>query len=185
MVDQLYGPFRGQFDYIVLICPTFAHNKTFQRVGENDPRMFVVICEQLEVESWLRVAMWVFEGANTLIILGGLERRERTYRRVCKPRFLGSPYRHQRLGANPKVYQHHCVVPGERGGGRSFLHPGSQGHDHEKHLRRFCRRAVRGGIKALIAQLKAQKYVHLVFSLRHPFAVTSQEPKKRARLQKS
>ena len=21
MVDQLYGPFRGKFDYIVLICP--------------------------------------------------------------------------------------------------------------------------------------------------------------------
>jgi len=35
VVDQIYGPFRGNFDYIVLICPTFAHNKTYHRIGED------------------------------------------------------------------------------------------------------------------------------------------------------
>ena len=29
VVNQLYGPFCGKFDYIVIICPTFAHNKTY------------------------------------------------------------------------------------------------------------------------------------------------------------
>lgn len=37
VVDQLFGPFRGKFNYIALICPTFAHNKTFHRIDENDP----------------------------------------------------------------------------------------------------------------------------------------------------
>ena len=69
VVDQIYGPFRGKFDYIVLICPTFAHNKTYHRIGENDPRMFVIICKQHEVEIWLKVVTWLFEGTNTLIIL--------------------------------------------------------------------------------------------------------------------
>ena len=69
VVDQLYGPFGGKSDYIMLICPTFAHNKTFWRLGENDPRMFVVICEQHEVETWLMVARVLFEGTNTLIVL--------------------------------------------------------------------------------------------------------------------
>ena len=26
LVNQLRGPFNGKFDYIVLICPTFAYN---------------------------------------------------------------------------------------------------------------------------------------------------------------
>ena len=26
LVKQLCGPFNGKFDYIVLICPTFAYN---------------------------------------------------------------------------------------------------------------------------------------------------------------
>ena len=44
MVEQIYGTFRFKFDYIVLIYPTFAHNKTYHRIGENDPRMDVIMC---------------------------------------------------------------------------------------------------------------------------------------------
>jgi len=69
VVDQIYGPFRSKFDYIVLICPTFAHNKTYHRIGESDPRMDVIVCEQHHVEKWLKLVRWLFEGANTLIIL--------------------------------------------------------------------------------------------------------------------
>jgi len=45
LVDQLYGHFRFKFDYIVLICPTFVHNNTYHRIGENIPRMFVITCK--------------------------------------------------------------------------------------------------------------------------------------------
>jgi len=69
VVDQLYGPFRRKFDYIVLICPTFAHNRTYDRLGENDPRMDVIVCEQHDVERWLKLARWLSKGTNTLIIL--------------------------------------------------------------------------------------------------------------------
>jgi len=69
VVDQLYGPFRGKFDYIVLICLTFTHNKTYHRLGENDLRMDVIVCEQHDVERWLKLVRWLSEGTNTLIIL--------------------------------------------------------------------------------------------------------------------
>jgi len=68
IVDQLYGPFRFKFDYIVLICPTFTHNKTYYRLGENDPRMDVIVCEQHAVEKWLKLRRWLSEGTNTLIL---------------------------------------------------------------------------------------------------------------------
>jgi len=43
VVDQLRGPFRGKFDYIVLICPTFVYNnKTFDGFVDKDPYIFVV-----------------------------------------------------------------------------------------------------------------------------------------------
>ena len=69
LVNQLCGPFRGKFDYIVLVCPTFAHNKTLYRFGKNDPRMDVIVCEQHGVEIWLNILSWLFEGTNTLIVL--------------------------------------------------------------------------------------------------------------------
>jgi len=69
VVDQIYGPFRFKFNYIMLICPTFAHNKTYHQIGENDPRMDVLVCEQHDVEKWLKLLRWLFEGTNMLIIL--------------------------------------------------------------------------------------------------------------------
>ena len=43
VVEHLRGPFHGKFNFIVLICPTFAHNKTLFSFGENDPRAYVLI----------------------------------------------------------------------------------------------------------------------------------------------
>ena len=68
-VTQLFGPFWGKFDYIVLICPTFAHNRTLDRFGENDPRLCIIICEHHHVENWLKIVSFAFEGTNTLIVL--------------------------------------------------------------------------------------------------------------------
>ena len=46
LMNQLCGPFCGRFDYIVLIYPTFAHNKMFDQF-----------------------ARFFLEGTNTLIVL--------------------------------------------------------------------------------------------------------------------
>ena len=64
VVDQLYGPFYGKFDFIVLICPTFIYNRTYHRVGEKDPRMYVIVCQQHEVETWLKLVTWLFQGSS-------------------------------------------------------------------------------------------------------------------------
>ena len=69
LVNQFCGPFKGKFDYIVLMCPTFAYNKTLYRFGERDLRLYVLICEQHQVEILLKLASFAFEGTNTLIVL--------------------------------------------------------------------------------------------------------------------
>ena len=69
LVNQLCGPFNGKFDYIVLICQTFAYNRTLYKFGERGPRLYVIISEQHQVEIWLKLASFVFEGLKTLIVL--------------------------------------------------------------------------------------------------------------------
>ena len=49
LMNQLCGPFCGKFDYIVLICPTFAYNKTLYLFADREPRLYVIICEQHQV----------------------------------------------------------------------------------------------------------------------------------------
>ena len=135
VADQIYGSFRGKFDYIVLVCQTSAH-KTYHRIGENDPRMFILICAQHEVKSWLKLVGWYFEVANTLIILDDCPASK--YVRGCTgqlvhlDRFFCSPCTLQRVDACPKADQHHSFLPRERGGHRSLLH--TFGEDHEGHM---------------------------------------------------
>ena len=49
-VRQLRGQFRGNFDYMVLMCPTCVHTKTYDRFVDHDSRIFVINCPQEEVE---------------------------------------------------------------------------------------------------------------------------------------
>ena len=69
LMNHLCGLFNSKFDYIVLICPTFAYNRTLYLFAERDPRLYVIICEQHHVEFWLKFASFCFEGTTTLIIL--------------------------------------------------------------------------------------------------------------------
>ena len=52
LADQLQGRFRGKFDYTVLICPTFLHNKTNDGFVDNDSRIFCHLLGQEKVEIW-------------------------------------------------------------------------------------------------------------------------------------
>ena len=68
-VDQLLGPFCGKFDYIVLICPTFANNRTLDHFSERDPGLYIIICKHHQVKNWLKIVSFSYEGTNTLIVL--------------------------------------------------------------------------------------------------------------------
>ena len=69
LLNLLRGPFRGKFDYIVLLCPTFVKNTTYEGFVDRDPHIFVIVCQQHEFEAWLCLASFFFVGTNTLFIL--------------------------------------------------------------------------------------------------------------------
>ena len=72
LIEQLRGPFKGVFDYIVLICPTYEKNKTYQGFGENDPRLLVVspdVSNCDEINDLLEHCATFFSGTNNLLVL--------------------------------------------------------------------------------------------------------------------
>ena len=74
----------------------------------------------------------------------------------------------QRLGD-----QHNTVLPRERGGDHSLLHP--IGQDHECHFDDYGELS-QDEHKSLISKLKERKFSYLVFSLRHPYGVQLRLP---------
>ena len=69
-------------------------NKPFFRIGEKDRRMFVIECEQHEVEDWLNLVKFFFAGTNTLIILDDCAASKDVKRRTCAVANRGFSGRH-------------------------------------------------------------------------------------------
>ena len=69
LVDLLSNEFRGKFDYVILLCPTYTFNETNRGFAEEDRDFFVLTPDQHHIDDWLRIVSFVFEETNSLIIL--------------------------------------------------------------------------------------------------------------------
>ena len=172
LVNQLCGRFCGKFDYVVLICPTFAYNKTLYRFAERDPRLYVIICEQLQVEFWLKVASFYFEGTNTLIVLDDCASSKDVKGRTGELVKLGFSARHagisvwvltQQLSSIAKPFRENVVAI------VLFYTPSAK--TTKAIFEEYAGELSHAELRQIIARLKERKYAHLIFSLRHPFTI--------------
>jgi len=72
VVDTLRGPLRGKFNFIVLICPTYAWNKTYRGFAKDDPQFLALqpdASNEGEVEDMLQQCFAVFDRGQTLLIV--------------------------------------------------------------------------------------------------------------------
>ena len=171
LVDQLRGPFRYVFEYIILICPTYIHNKTYQGFARGDKRFFVFCPSGLEeVDELLQSCRTTFSGTSTLIILDDcavskdLKKRSNEFIRLA---FSG---RHeglsvwvltQQLTSISKPFRENvaCVI--------AFHNPSQVStrvmfEDHGNGIDADMR-------SMLIRELKSNEYSRLCFCLQHPF----------------
>jgi len=165
LVNQLCGPFCGKFGYFALICPKFAHNRTLYRFAERDPRLFVIICQQHQVELWLKAISTFFEDTNILIVLDDCAASKDVKGRTGELVKIAFSARHagismwvltQQLSSIAKPFREHVAT-------LVLFYKPSAGELSQD------------AFKQLIARLKERKFSHLVFSLHHPFAIEMKE----------
>ena len=172
VVDQLFGRFHGKFDFIMLICPTFAHNKTFRRLREKDLRMFIFICQQREVETWLRFVKFLFESTNTLIVLDDCAASKDVKSRMGKLVSLAFSARHMGISVLVLTQKYTSITASFRENVAAvvlFYTPAVK--TMKSIFEDFAGELTPEEYKTFIAWLKKQKYSYLVFSLRHPFGI--------------
>jgi len=172
VVDQIYGTFRFKFDYIVLICPTFAHNKTYDRIGENGPRMNVIMCEQHDVEKWLKLVRWLFEDVNTLIILDDCAASKDVKGRTGELVNLAFSARHMGISVWVLTQKMTGITASFRENVAAivlFYIPSAK--TTKAIFDDYAGELSPDEYKGLVSKLKERKFSYLVFSLRHPYGV--------------
>ena len=71
LLKMLEKNFKGQFDYVFLVCPTFLENKTYQEWKFlKDPDVFAVPCDHDRVVTALETIVGFAKGTKSLIVLG-------------------------------------------------------------------------------------------------------------------
>ena len=172
LVNQLRGPFNGKFDYIVLICPTFAYNRTLHRFGERDPRLYVIICEQDRVEIWLKLASFTFEGTKTLIVLDDCAASKDVKGRTGELVNLGFSARHVGISVRVLTQQLSSIAKPFRENVTAivlFYTPSAK--TVKAIFEEYACELSHDELKQMISRLKERKFGHLIFGLRFPFSI--------------
>ena len=169
ILNQIRGPFRGKFDYIVLICPTFVFNKTYDYFADNEPRIYVINCQQHEMEAYLFIASFFFEKTNTLIILDDCAALKEVRRRTSQLVNLGFSARHSGLSVWVLTQQMTSIAKPFRENVAAIVLSYTPSSKTTKAI--FEDYAGEEEYKGFVAQLKGGKYSHLVFSLRYPYGI--------------
>ena len=70
VLDLLEGPYRGRFDYVVILCPTIRHNVTYQNRPwiRADPEVYAFDPGE-RLHDCLRAFYQCFQGEPTLYII--------------------------------------------------------------------------------------------------------------------
>ena len=172
LVNKLFGPFRGKFDYIVLICPTFALNRTLYRFAEKDPRFFPIICKQHEVESWLKVESFIFEGTNTLIVLDDCAASKDVKGRTGELVELGFSGRHSGISVWVLTQQFLSIAKPFRDNVAAvvlFYTPSTK--TTRAIFEEYGGKLSHEELKKMVEKLEERSFGHLVFSNRKPYGV--------------
>ena len=70
LLYMLEENFKGHFDYVFFVCPTFLENKTYlEWKFLKDPDVFAIPCDHDDVESHLEGVVKFAKGTNSLIVL--------------------------------------------------------------------------------------------------------------------
>ena len=171
-VNQLRGTFRGKFDYIVLICPTLPHNRTLYRLGERDPGFYPIICEQHQVENWLKVASFYFEGTNTLIVLDDCAASKDVKGRTGELVKLGFSARHSGISVWVITQQLSSIAkPFRENVAAIVLFYTPSAKTTKAIFEEYAGELTHDELRQMIARLKERRFAHLIFSLRHPFGI--------------
>ena len=132
----------------------------------------MIICEQHEVEAWLKVVSTFLEGTNTLIVLDDCAASKDVKGRMGELVKLSFTARHAGLSVWLLTQQLSSIAKPFRenvAGIALFYTPSAK--TTKAIFEEYAGELSQEELKQLIARLKEHKFAHLVFVLRHPFRI--------------
>ena len=146
------------------------------RFGERDPRLYVIICEQHEVEIWLKLASFAFEGTNTLIVLDDCAVSNDVKGRPRELVKLGFSARHSGISVWVLTQQLSSIAkPFRENVAAVVLFYMPSANTTKAIFEEYAGELSHDKLKQMISRLKERKFAHLIFSLGFPFSIEEKQ----------
>ena len=172
LLNQLRGPFRGKFDYIVLLCPTFVKNKTYKRLrGSRSEHL----CDRVPAardRGLAAVGQLLLLWHQPLFILDDCAASKDVKGRTGQLVNLGFSARHDGISVWVLTQQITSISKPYRDNIATivlFYTPSSK--TTKAIFEDYAGELTHEEYKEFIAKLKKHKFSHLVFTLRHPYGI--------------
>ena len=150
----------------------FSSAPTYDRFVDEDPRIFVIVCQQHEIEDWLKLASYFFEKTNTLFVLDDCAASKDVKGCMSQLVNLGFSARHDGISVWVLTQQITSIAKPFRENVAAivlFYTPSSK--ITKAIFEDYAGELTHEEYKELIARLKGHKFSHLVFSLRHSYGI--------------
>ena len=171
LLNFLERNYMNHFEYIVMICPTFSWNKTYQAWKFlKDPDLITIECDQEHIDLIIRYTVKIFQGKNTLIILDDCACSTDVKKRVSELVKLGFGARHyglstiivtQQLTSIGKSYRRNASCLS------AFYIPNR--NDMKIIIDEYLNGTSKEEINKIIKMLKNNKYSILEINLKYPY----------------
>ena len=142
---------------------------------DKDPRIFVVVCLQHEIKSWLKLASYFFEKTNTFFVLDDCAASKDVKGQTSQLVNLGFSARHDGISVWVLTQQITSIAkPFRENLSVLVLFYTPSGKTTKAILEDHAGEITHDEYKELIAWLKERKFSHLVFSLRYPHGIQTE-----------
>ena len=173
VLHLLTTEYRGVFDYIIIICPTFvnnaAYNKSFIR---SDSDIIIVIPSLDSVDKYLRLIHNTYKNTNSLLIIDDCAASRDLKRRSDELVNLGFSARHDGLSVWVITQQYTSITkPFRENIGMLVLFYTPNKTDLETIIKEYSMELTIDEIKFYMKTLKKTQYSKLIFRLRYPYTI--------------
>lgn len=174
MIDLLLTEYRNKFDYILIICPTYLNNKSYD-VSEiyNDENVFISTPEtEEELYNCLKESHDTFKGKNCLFLLDDVAASKEVKKRSNELIRLAFSARHDGISVWLLSQQYTSIAkPYRENIAYLVLFYTLSKQDLKEIIRDYGNLSDEKAIKEYITQLRENQFSKLVFKLRYPYEV--------------
>ena len=171
LLHMLEEEYMKQFDYIILLCPTFEWNKTYGDWRyKDDPDFLAIPCEHDNIDILLDHVVDVFKGSNSLIILDDCASGQEIKNRTSEVVKLGFSARHYGLSSIVITQQLTSIAkPYRENISKLVTFYNANKSDMKSITDDYLNGVDKIEVSRIIKHLKDNQYATLEVDLRHPY----------------